>query len=26
VWSELPYKKLEVTDPCHYSGFGMAQV
>lgn len=26
VWNELPYEKLEVTSPCHYSGFGIARI
>ena len=24
VWEDLPYDKIEITDPCHYSGFGIA--
>jgi predicted O-methyltransferase YrrM len=26
VWQGLPYDKLEITNPCHYSGYGIAQV
>ena len=26
VWQELPYEKLDATDPLHYSGFGIARV
>ena len=26
VWESLPYEKKESTNPCHYSGFGIAQV
>lgn len=26
VWESLPYEKIELTDPCHYSGFGIARV
>lgn len=26
VWNELPYDKLDITDPMHYSGYGIAQV
>lgn len=26
VWEKLPYEKKEITNPCHYSGFGIAQV
>ncbi len=22
VWEKIPYEKLEITNPCHYSGFG----
>jgi len=26
VWEKLPYEKIELTDPCHYSGWGVARV
>lgn len=26
VWNELPYDKQDITNPCHYSGFGVAIV
>lgn len=26
VWQSLPYEKVEVTNPLHYSGFGIAKV
>lgn len=26
VWEELPYDKQDITNPCHYSGFGVAIV
>lgn len=26
VWQELPYDKVELTNPCHYSGFGMVKI
>lgn len=26
VWDALPYNKLDITDPCHYSGWGIAVV
>lgn len=26
VWDELPYDKHEITNPCHFSGFGVAIV
>lgn len=26
VWEKLPYDKLEITNPCHWSGFGIAEV
>lgn len=26
VWNALPYEKLELTDPCHFTGWGVAMV
>lgn len=26
VWDELPYEKLDMTDPLHYSGFGICKI
>lgn len=26
IWEKLPYDKAEITNPCHYSGFGIAKV
>lgn len=26
IWQSLPYEKIEVTNPMHYSGFGIAKV
>lgn len=26
VWKELPYEKIEMTDPLHYTGYGMAVI
>lgn len=26
VWKDLPYEKIEITDPCHYTGYGICKV
>ena len=26
IWKDLPYEKIEITNPCHYSGYGIARV
>lgn len=26
IWDSLPYEKKDISDPCHYSGFGIARV
>ena len=26
VWKDLPYEKIELTDPCHYTGWGICQI
>ena len=26
VWNDLPYEKIEITDPCHFTGYGIAKV
>ena len=26
VWKDLPYEKIELTDPCHYTGWGICKV
>ena len=26
IWEALPYEKVDISDPCHYSGYGIAKV